>query len=296
MPGKVISVNLSSRKGEKRPTGCPRSLLQPDAGWTGTRTRVASAKSACSRKSRLIKGVSRGVELEPGDFGENITTEGIDLTSLRIGQRLLLGDSLLQISHIGKICQSPCSIGKRLGDCLMPREGLFARVVRGGRIVAGDSVEQTTIKAAAVLTSSDRCSRGERTDTSGPFLVGLLDELGASLTEHAVLPDEEAELISKMRYLADRCGVDLILSTGGTGFSPRDRTPDATLAVIDSPAGGIAEAIRYRGSAPHPECLPFARGQRLARQDAYHRPSRQHPSDRAKPALSFARSFLTRWN
>ena len=84
---------------------------------------------------------ARGAEVKPGAFGENITTEGVDLRSLRVGDRVLLRGVELEITQIGKECTKPCAIFYRVGDCVMPREGLFARVLRGGRVNVGDPVE-----------------------------------------------------------------------------------------------------------------------------------------------------------
>ena len=247
MQGRVASVNSSLEKGEKK-VPVPEGVLVAGHGMTGDAHAGGIRQVSLLARESIDKAVASGIELVPGDFGENITTEGIDLCCLTIGSRLLVGkEAILQISHIGKTCETPCSIGQRLGECIMPREGMFAKVVRGGRISVGDSVELSTLKAAAVLTSSDRCARGEAEDRSGPILVDTVKELGFALADYAILPDEECELSAHMRYLADRCAVDLILTTGGTGFSPRDRTPEATLAVLESPADGIAEAIRYEG-------------------------------------------------
>ena len=89
----------------------------------------------------IAKMKARGLEVAPGDFAENITTSGIDLVSLPIGTRLRLGKALLEVSQIGKVCHSGCSIFEQVGDCIMPREGIFARVLSGGRVSAGDSIE-----------------------------------------------------------------------------------------------------------------------------------------------------------
>lgn len=256
MPGRIVSVNSAANKGvAKSPIASGVLIagygLQGDAHAGGLRQVSLLAQEAVDSCS------AEGIGLTPGAFGENLTTAGIDLASLGIGERLAVGkESILQISEIGKTCTSPCSIGQRLGECIMPKQGLFAKVVRGGSVSAGDSVERTTIKVGAILTASDRCSRGERQDESGPLLVKLIEEIGAELADYSVLSDDEAGLAEKLVFLADRCAVDLILTTGGTGFSPRDRTPEAALSVINSPAAGIAEAIRREGMRHTPmACL-----------------------------------------
>ena len=256
MKGSVASVNVSSEKSVKK-APVPEAVLVAGHGIDGD-AHAGGEKQVSLLAIESVEGAAESIPgLGPGDFGENMTTRGIDVVRLPIGTRLAVGaESILQISGIGKVCQTPCSIGQRLGDCVMPREGVFAKVAHGGRVWPGDAIEVTSVKAGAVVTSSDRCSRGEREDESGPLLAGLLEELGVVLADYAVLPDEEAELSAKLCYLADRCSVDVVLTTGGTGFSPRDRTPEATLAVLDGPAAGISEALRAEGMRNTPNaCL-----------------------------------------
>jgi TatD DNase family protein len=83
---------------------------------------------------------SRGADVIDGDFGENLVVEGIDLSSLPIGAVLCCAGVILEVTQIGKECHSHCEIFKRMGDCIMPREGIFARVIRGGGIGAGDEI------------------------------------------------------------------------------------------------------------------------------------------------------------
>jgi molybdopterin adenylyltransferase len=97
---------------------------------------------------------------------------------------------------------------------------------------------------AVVITSSDACARGERVDESGAALVELLGELGAEIVAAEVLTDDLEPLKTKLRAYAERADVNLIVTTGGTGFSPRDNTPEATRAVIERDAPGLAEAMR----------------------------------------------------
>ena len=98
---------------------------------------------------------------------------------------------------------------------------------------------------AAVLTVSDRCARGERADAGGPLVAELLETAGYNVVRSALVPDERPQIELALRQLADQTQADLILTTGGTGFSPRDVTPEATLAVCDRLVPGIPEAMRY---------------------------------------------------
>lgn len=99
---------------------------------------------------------------------------------------------------------------------------------------------------AVVLTISDSTSRGEREDRSGPAVVGELEKLGCRVAATEVLPDDRDLISQKLRDYADRADVNLILTTGGTGFAPRDNTPEATRAIIEREAPGLAELMRFR--------------------------------------------------
>jgi MOSC domain-containing protein YiiM len=84
--------------------------------------------------------VAKGLDVGAGDFAENITTEGIDLVALPVGTRFELGTALVEVTQIGKVCHDRCAIYYQAGDCVMPREGIFVKVIRGGTAAAGDKV------------------------------------------------------------------------------------------------------------------------------------------------------------
>ena len=98
---------------------------------------------------------------------------------------------------------------------------------------------------AAVLTVSDRSFRGERPDAGGPLVAEMLKNAGYEVTVTAIVPDEQAQIEEKLRQIADSGTVQLLVTTGGTGFAPRDVTPEATLTVCDRLTPGIPEAMRY---------------------------------------------------
>jgi len=112
---------------------------------------------------------------------------------------------------------------------------------------------------AVVITASDACARGERRDESGEALVQLLTELGAEVLGSKILSDDEEPLAEALREFADRPDVNLITTTGGTGFGPRDNTPEATLKVIEREAPGLAEAMRLE-SLKHTPMAMISRG------------------------------------
>ncbi|MBQ0078468.1 MAG: MOSC domain-containing protein [Eubacterium sp.] len=190
-----------------------------------------------------------GAQVEPGSFGENLIVEGFELNSLPVGARLKSGDVILEITQLGKECHSRCNIYEQMGDCIMPREGIFAKVISGGQLKVGDEIELLPMDSnrpltAAVVTLSDKGFAGEREDKSGKVLAEELEKAGYEIVETLLLPDEQGVIEKELIRLSDRRQVNLIMTTGGTGFSPRDCTPEATLAVATRNAPGIAEAIR----------------------------------------------------
>lgn len=140
--GKVLSVNIADRKGQKKTNiGC--GLLIEGAGLQAD----AHAESEIRQVSLLAKESiekirAKGLDVRYGDFAENLTTEGIDLPALPVGTKLKIGaDVLLEVTQIGKVCHDRCHIFYTVGDCVMPREGIFAGVITGGEVKVGDSIE-----------------------------------------------------------------------------------------------------------------------------------------------------------
>ncbi len=192
---------------------------------------------------------AKGAGVIPGAFGENLVVEGFDFQSLPVGTLLRAGDVLLEMTQIGKECHTHCAIYHKMGECIMPTQGVFARVLEGGTISVGDEMEIVPREGvrpwqAAVITLSDKGVKGEREDKSGPYIKERLEEAGYDVVETLLISDDREGLEKQLIRLADQRQLDLILTTGGTGFSPRDNTPEATLAVADRLAPGIAEAIR----------------------------------------------------
>lgn len=199
-----------------------------------------------------------GADVKPGAFGENLLVSGIDFSGLPVGTRLKVGDALLELTQIGKQCHTHCKIYHRMGDCIMPREGVFARVLKGGMVQIGDGMEilpGEDAPRAAVITLSDRCSSGQRQDLGGPLAAEFLEKAGYRVDAKLLLPDERDQLQEALIDLCDRRQVRLIITTGGTGFSPRDITPEATLAVAERNAPGIAEALRAESMKTTPRAM-----------------------------------------
>lgn len=140
--GKIVAVCTSARKGERKKNIGQGTLvenhgLEGDAHAGPWHRQVSLLAMESIRKMQ-----EKGLEVGPGDFAENITTEGIDLMKLPIGTKIRLGRTALgEVTQIGKECHSRCAIYYQAGDCVMPREGIFIRVLKGGRVKAGDPVE-----------------------------------------------------------------------------------------------------------------------------------------------------------
>ncbi|MBQ5625126.1 MAG: molybdenum cofactor biosynthesis protein, partial [Phascolarctobacterium sp.] len=192
---------------------------------------------------------AKGGNVEDGAFGENVLVSGLDFKNLPVGTILKCGEVVLEMTQIGKECHSHCNIFHRVGDCIMPREGVFAIVKNGGVMKTGDVMVAELPRAgaplrAAVMTLSDKGFAGERVDESGPKAVAMLEAAGYEIVETLLLPDAQKKIERELIRLVDSRQVDLIITTGGTGMSVRDCTPEATLAVATRNVPGIAEAIR----------------------------------------------------
>lgn len=192
---------------------------------------------------------AKGVDVSFGAFGENLIIDEFDFRSLPVGTRFKIGDVLLELTQIGKECHSHCAIYHAVGDCIMPREGVFTEVLVGGDIKVGDEVlmippEDGRAFTAAIITVSDKGALDKRVDESGPLIEEMLKDAGYDVKETLIIPDEKSQISQSLIRLSDQRQINLILTTGGTGFSPRDVTPEATIAVCERMADGISEAIR----------------------------------------------------
>jgi len=143
MKGKVVSINISDKKGvRKKPVA--EAAIKTDFGMEGD----AHASSTWHRQVSLLalesirKMQAMGLKVGPGDFAENITTEGIDLPRLPVGTKMTIGKGIeVEVSQIGKVCHTRCEIYNQAGDCIMPKEGIFVKVLKGGTVKAGDVIE-----------------------------------------------------------------------------------------------------------------------------------------------------------
>ncbi len=247
--GKVLGICVSEKRGTQKKE-VNEAVLKENWGIEGDAHAGDWHRQVSLLSFEKIEAFrEKGADVDFGAFGENLIVEGYDLRRLPVGTRFRIGEAVLELTQIGKECHSHCEIYKKMGDCIMPREGVFTEVVKGGRIRKGDAVEMEAPSpdrpyTAAVITLSDKGVKGEREDKSGPKICELAEAAGYQIRETLLLADGIEPLKSQLIRLADQRQMDVIFTTGGTGFSERDLTPEATIQACDRMANGIADAIR----------------------------------------------------
>ena len=253
--GRIRAICVSEKRGvEKKEVGSAVLIegegIQGDA-HAGKWHRQVSALSGF----RIDDFNRRGANVESGAFGENLIIDGVDPSTLPVGSIFCIGDGehpvRLRITQKGKECHTHCTIYKRMGECIMPRQGTFMEVLAGGTIKKGDTFsviypEPDRPFRAAVVVMSDKASTGKREDLSGPKAAEILVQNGYEVIETVVIPDEIGRIRAELIRLSDGREADLIITSGGTGFSSRDCTPEATLEIAERNAPGIAEYIRMK--------------------------------------------------
>jgi molybdopterin adenylyltransferase len=257
---KIKSLNISEKKGTiKHPAESVEIIetgVEGDAHAGKWHRQVSLLGTESIRKAEEQNNRSFAF----GDFGENITTTGIDLYKTNILDRFQSGEVILEVTQIGKKCHKGCEIMKLSGNCIMPVEGIFCRVIRPGKLSINDTFTYLPrVIRIAVITLSDRAYQGVYEDKSGPMVVRLLEEFfsGQGRPVHfdtRIIPDDAGQLESVVRkYALDE--VDFIVTTGGTGIGSRDITPDVVKDLIDKEIPGIMELIRYKYGSVHANAL-----------------------------------------
>ena len=258
---KILSVNISEEKGTVKKPVEEITLNHngvTDDAHSGPWHRQVSllGKESFDRFS-----LQAGRQLAFGEFAENITTEGVELVKTSPLDRFVGENVELEITQIGKECHgSSCAIFKEVGNCVMPKEGIFARVIRQGSIRPGDILEYVPrVIRFQVVTLSDRASKGQYEDRSGPRIVKILndhfDKRPRNIeVETIIIPDDAASL-SVVMEKATYEEIDVIITTGGTGIGPRDITVETIKPMLDKEIPGIMEMIRVKYGAHKPNAL-----------------------------------------
>ncbi len=259
--GKIEAVNISEAKGTvKRPVD---EIVIDERGIAGDAHAGPWHRQVSLLASERVESfvAETGRATGPGEFAENITTRGIDVGSAAVMDRFRIGSVDLEVTQIGKQCHGAgCEVFQEVGKCIMPTEGVFCRVIAGGRARPGDEiVHHRRVLSVRIITLSDRAAAGEYADRSGPRAQEIIEAFAAEAgwigrIERAVLPDETDRLAEALRSaVAD--GVDVVFALGGTGVGPRDITPEAVSAVCEKMLPGIMEHIRVTFGAANPKAL-----------------------------------------
>lgn len=258
---KVLSVNISTEKGTiKKPVN---SIELNEQGITsdahsGDWHRQVSmlGKESFDRFAKLA-----GREINFGEFAENITTEGLELVNTKPGDLFINKNVELEVTQIGKKCHGDsCAIYREVGNCVMPKEGIFLWVKKSGTLSPGDELEYVPkIYKVLVITLSDRAYKGTYEDKSGPAVVTKVDEFFRTIKWHhsvdtLVIPDDDRMLRGNL-LKARELNYDVVITTGGTGIGPRDITPEVVKETIDKEIPGIMEMIRIKYGAEKPNAL-----------------------------------------
>ncbi len=258
---KILSVNVSEEKGTVKKAVEEITLnhlgVMNDAHAGHWHRQV----SLLGKESVDRFSAEAGRPIAYGEFAENLTTEGVELFKTSPLDRFVGDNVELEVTQIGKQCHgSACAIFREVGNCVMPKEGIFARVIRQGSLKPGDILEyKPRILRFHVVTLSDRASKGVYADRSGPRIVEILENHFAELPRnidvvHSIIPDDASSLsvlIEKSTY--DE--VDIIITTGGTGIGPRDVTIETVKPMLDKEIPGIMEMIRVKYGEKKPNAL-----------------------------------------
>jgi molybdenum cofactor synthesis domain-containing protein len=260
-PITVVSINISEKKGTIKipvPEIELNELGVANDAHAGKWHRQVSLL-ADESVERFTHAAGRKIKY--GEFAENITTKGLELVNTHPLDKLLIGDVELEITQIGKECHgTSCNIFKEVGNCVMPKEGIFARVLKNGKIKAGDAVVYVPrVYKVLVITLSDRASRGEYADRSGPRIEQMLSAFFETegwkySIERKLIPDNEDALFILMNE-ARQAKYDIVITTGGTGIGPRDITPEVVKPFLDKEIPGIMELIRFKYGSVKPNAL-----------------------------------------
>lgn len=258
---RVVSVNISKQKGtSKHPTPVIRLI---DTGVEGDAHAGCGHRQVSFLASESMRQFGESIDryFIPGDFAENITTEGLDPKTVSLLDIIRIGETVMQVSQIGKECHGEgCAIFKEVGSCIMPKHGFFCRVIKGGEIKHDYEIfYESRIFRFRIITLSDRAASGEYEDKSGPeirkFLEKYFEGKPRSIEiENKLFPDD-AEILKRELQKAREENMDAVFTTGGTGVGPRDIAPDSAATLCDKIIPGIMEHIRMKYGAQTPNAL-----------------------------------------
>jgi len=258
---KVVSVNVSEKKGTiKKPVEkvTLNEVGIPQDAHSGSWHRQISLLATESIQ-KFEKDANRKIAY--GEFAENITTTGLELFKTAPLDRFVNDDIELMVTQIGKKCHGDnCAIFREVGNCVMPKEGIFAKVMKGGQLSAEAEFEYIPrILKIKVITLSDRASKGVYEDKSGPHIqrmaIKYFDEHYRKYSFDSKIIPDDAKLLELEIKKAQKENYDIIFTTGGTGIGKRDITPDVVKPLLDKEITGIMELIRVKYGTKKPNAL-----------------------------------------
>lgn len=245
--GKIQAISVSDRKGVIK-ENVPSAFFENDFGIKGDAHAGKWHRQVSLLALESVKKMQdKGLKVKSGDFAENITTVDIDLLSLPVGTKLQIGSIELIISQIGKVCHHKCAVYYHAGECVMPKEGIFGVVRGNGELKVGDEIKNLGKDgySVGIITLSDRASKGEYEDLTGPAIEKYISEnLKTSFIRKEIIADDKDKLDITLKDFADIQNLDLIITNGSTGISPRDIAPDVTIEVIEKRLPGFEEVMR----------------------------------------------------
>lgn len=245
--GKIQAISVSDRKGVIK-ENVPSAFFENDFGIKGDAHAGKWHRQVSLLALESVKKMQdKGLKVKSGDFAENITTVDIDLLSLPVGTKLQIGSIELIISQIGKVCHHKCAVYYHAGECVMPKEGIFGVVRGNGELKVGDEIKNLGKDgySVGIITLSDRASKGEYEDLTGPAIEKYISEnLKTSFIRKEIIADDKDKLDITLKDFADIQYLDLIITNGSTGISPRDIAPDVTIEVIEKRLPGFEEVMR----------------------------------------------------
>jgi molybdenum cofactor synthesis domain-containing protein len=257
----IKSVNISLEKGTSKEA--TSKILLDSTGVQGDAHAGSWHRQVSLLGTESIEKFSAQAKrkINYGEFAENITTQGELLFKMHPLDILSNKTITLEITQIGKKCHGDnCSIFKEVGNCVMPKEGIFARVIKGGVMKASDTLEyHPKVFSVAIITLSDRASKGEYKDLSGEIIEKRINSHFESKNrkvkpERILIPDEK-QLLEKQFKTLIAGKTDIIITTGGTGIGPRDIAPEVINPLLDKEIPGIMDMIRYKYGQENPAAL-----------------------------------------
>lgn len=217
--------------------------------------------SLLAEESILSFEAELGRKINYGEFAENITTQGIAVHKTLPFDRFISSDVEMEVTQIGKKCHGTnCEIFQQTGNCIMPKEGIFCRVIKTGILTENDQLTHIPkVFRIKVITLSDRAFQGIYKDKSGPLIEKLSGDWFQNKkylfeTNRIVIPDEKELLQNELQAAANE-NYDIIYTTGSTGIGPRDIAPDIIKEFMDLEIPGIMDMIRMKYGMEKPNAL-----------------------------------------